>query len=68
MEYGDDLPLVYLKYAIKPCSISIMKSDSPISQPDMSCRIGIPELSHALENVSKGRTKLVDTVVKKQML
>ena len=68
MEYGDDLPLVYLKYAIKPCSVSITKSDSLISQPDMSCRIGIPELSQALENVSKGRTKLADTVVNKQML
>ena len=28
VEYGDDLPLVYLKYAIKPCSVSITKSDS----------------------------------------
>ena len=68
VEYADDLPLVYLKYAIKPCSVSITKSDSLISQPDMSCRIGVPELSQALENVSKGRTKLADTVVNKQML
>ena len=34
----------------------------------MSCRIGVPELSQALENVAKGRTKLADTVVNKQML
>ena len=68
VENADDLPLVYLKYAIKPCSVSIMKSDSLISQPEMSSLIGIPQVSEALENVAKGRTKLSETVVTKQML
>ena len=34
----------------------------------MSSHIGIPELSEALENVAKGRNKLSETVVTKQML
>ena len=68
VENADDLPLVYLKYAIKPCSVSITKSDSLISQPEMSFCIGVPELSEALENVAKGRTKLSETVLTKQML
>ena len=68
VENTDDLPLVYLKYAIKPCSVSNMKSDSLISQPEMSSHIGVPQLSEALDNVARGKINLSETVVTKQML
>ena len=68
VESADDLPLVYLKYAIKPCSVSIMKSDSLISQPEMSSHIGVPQLSEALDIVERRKIKLSETVVTKQML